>query len=78
MCDCFTCRNRDNDDILMAYYQGYAEATRSELNALKEAGIKRGSIGDDGLPGEYACAEYNYQTTLCLLHDLRKKTGRSL
>ena len=78
MCDCFTCRNRDNDDVLMAYYQGYADALKSEINALKEAGIQQGSIGDKGLEGEYACAVLNYQETMCLLQELQEKTGKVL
>lgn len=66
-CDCFTCANNDDLRSIKAYLLGQFEAYRDCLNALKDCGIKRGSLLEEGFPRIFAYIECNMQDSACLI-----------
>lgn len=71
-CKCFTCRNRDKPELLMAYYEGYIEACNAILLWAKRNNIKAGSIADDDIHGLVARVEFDRDESLYLLHETKK------
>lgn len=75
-CQCFTCRNSDNEDMIFGYYMGQIEVMLSGLRVFKELKIKCGKLEEKTPEGEYACLRWNLQETLALCGELVKKMYR--
>lgn len=71
-CQCFTCRNHDKPELLIAYYEGYIEACNAILLWAKRNNTKAGSIADDGIHGMIARVAFDRDESMYLLEEAKK------
>lgn len=70
-CECFTCKYGGDKRLIKAYLIGQREILTSTLNALKAAGVTKGSISDaDPLQNLFACTRYELDAVGCFLSEL--------
>ena len=69
-CNCFLCRNSDNNDMLFGYLFAQIEEYIYLLNLLLKMNVHVGSIGDKDLGGEMAALEYNLIGSLDYLEEI--------
>lgn len=72
-CECFTCRNSGNPELLEAYYTGQVEALKPVLESLKRNGIKKGRVEDQNLEGLLACVDYEYNACGTYLEEVKNR-----
>lgn len=74
MCDCFTCRNRDNIDLLYGYYTSEYRFNKTTYEYLEKLGYKCGSLSDkDGIPRLMAILSCDQMGSGCLLSEVEDK-----
>lgn len=78
MCDCFTCKNKDNVEALYGYYNSLLEYATRTYNDLKEAGITPTNIDDSSLGGVMCRCEYEIDTATEFLAEIEEKRLKTL
>jgi hypothetical protein len=78
MCDCFTCKNKDNVEALYGYYKSLLEHATTTYNDLKEAGITPTNINDSSIGGVMCRCKHEMDTATGFLNEIEEKRSKTL